>query len=161
MVHTLQNRGRPVRILLVEDSPSDALLVQKAFRHSRIPVDIQVAKDGDMALDIMNRRGPFENNPLPDLVLLDLNIPKKTGIEVLSNVKSNQELMRIPVVVLTSSQSGQDIAKSYDLHANGYVVKPADLDYFAQVVQAFEHFWFTTVSLPDDADGKECPAHGL
>jgi chemotaxis family two-component system response regulator Rcp1 len=109
----------------------------------------------------MNRRGPFENNPLPDLVLLDLNIPKKTGIEVLSNVKSNQELMRIPVVVLTSSQSGQDIAKSYDLHANGYVVKPADLDYFAQVVQAFEHFWFTTVSLPDDADGKECPAHGL
>jgi CheY-like chemotaxis protein len=161
MVHTLQNRGRPVRILLVEDSPSDALLVQKAFRHSRIPVDIQVAKDGDMALDIMNRRGSFENNPLPDLVLLDLNIPKKTGIEVLSNVKSNQELMRIPVVVLTSSQSGQDIAKSYDLHANGYVVKPADLDYFAQVVQAFEHFWFTTVSLPDDADGKECPAHGL
>jgi two-component system, chemotaxis family, response regulator Rcp1 len=161
MVHTLQSRGRPVRILLVEDNPSDALLVQKAFRHSRVPVDIQVARDGDMALDIMNRRPPFENNLLPDLVLLDLNIPKKNGIEVLSNVKSNEELQHIPVVVLTSSQSGKDIMKSYDLHANGYVVKPADLDYFAHVVQAFEHFWFSTVSLPDEATDKNCPAHGI
>jgi CheY-like chemotaxis protein len=161
MVHTLQNRGRPVRILLVEDNPSDAVLVQKAFRHSRVPVEIQVAKDGDMALDIMNRRNGYESHPLPDLVLLDLNIPKKNGIEVLSNVKANERLARIPVVVLTSSQSGKDIMKSYNLHANGYVVKPADLDYFAHVAQAFEHFWFSTVSLPDEADNENCAATGL
>lgn len=161
MTETLQKKGRPVRMLLVEDNPSDAVLVQKAFRHSRVPVDIQVAKDGEMALDILARRAPYEQNPLPDLVLLDLNIPKKNGIEVLSTVKGDKSLSRIPVVVLTSSQSSNDVMRSYNLHANGYVVKPPDLDYFAHVVQAFEHFWFTTVVLPDEKDAETCSAAGI
>ncbi len=139
---------RPIRVLLVEDNPADADLTRETLEGSKLHVDLSVAKDGVQALAFLNRRGEFAQVPRPDLILLDLNLPKKDGRQVLSEIKANADLRGIPVVVLTSSDAEKDIAQSYALGANCYVTKPVDLRAFQTIVQAVEGFWFTVVRLP-------------
>lgn len=141
---------RSIEILLVEDSPGDIRLTREALRDTKIANHLHIVNDGEAAMAFLRRQPPYENAPVPDLVLLDLNLPKKDGREVLAEVKGDPALRRIPVVVLTTSQAEQDIARSYDLHANCYVTKPVDLDQFVQIVLAIENFWFTIVKLPND-----------
>ncbi len=141
---------RPIEILLVEDNPGDVLLTQEAFSEAKILNNIHVARDGEEALAYLNQDSGYEDAVRPDLILLDLNLPKIDGREVLDQVKSSASLKRIPVVVLTSSEAEQDIIKTYDLHANSYVVKPIDLNQFVNVVNAVESFWFSVVTLPSD-----------
>jgi CheY-like chemotaxis protein len=141
---------RPIEILLVEDNPGDVILTEEAFSEAKLRNKIHVAKDGEEALDYLNKAPGFENSVTPDLILLDLNLPKIDGREVLDQIKTDETLKRIPVVVLTSSEAEQDILKTYDLHANSYVVKPLDLDQFIKVVNALENFWFSVVTLPQD-----------
>ena len=140
--------GRPAEILLVEDNPGDVVLTKEAFAEAKISNNITVAKDGEEALDYLFKRNGYENATTPDLILLDLNMPKKDGREVLAEIKADENLKRVPVVILTSSQSEQDVAKTYDLHANCYVLKPIDLTKFANIVSAVENFWFSVVVLP-------------
>jgi CheY-like chemotaxis protein len=140
--------GRPLEILLVEDNPADVRLTQEAFRDGKIHNKLVVAKDGVEAMDFLRRRGKHADAVRPDLVLLDLNLPRKDGREVLAEVKADPVLMRIPVVVLTTSRAEMDVLKTYDLHANCYVVKPVDFDQFIHVVQSIENFWLTAVTLP-------------
>ena len=140
---------RPVDILLVEDSPTDVLLAQEALEHAKVLNTLHVATDGVEALDYLYRRGAFTGATRPDLILLDLNLPRKDGREVLQEIKADEELKRIPVVVLTTSKAEEDILKVYGLHANCYVTKPVDFEQFVQVVKAIESFWFTIVSLPN------------
>ncbi len=139
---------RPIRVLLVEDNPADADLTRETLEGSKLHVDLSVAKDGVQALAFLNRRGEFAQVPRPDLILLDLNLPKKDGRQVLSEIKANADLRGIPVVVLTSSDAEKDIAQSYALGANCYVTKPVDLRAFQTIVQAVEGFWVTVVRLP-------------
>ena len=139
---------RPIEILLVEDSPTDVLLAREALEHAKMLNNLHVVSDGVEAMQFLRREPPFEEAVRPDLVLLDLNLPRKDGREVLAEVKADPILKRIPVVVLTTSQDEEDIFKAYGLHANCYVAKPVDFDRFADVVQAIESFWFTVVSLP-------------
>ena len=143
-----KHSGRPIEILLVEDNPGDVILTEEAFTEAKIWNNLHVVNDGEQALSYLKKREGFENAVRPDLILLDLNIPKIDGREVLDRVKSTESLKRIPVVVLTSSEAEQDIIKTYDLHANSYVVKPIDLDQFVNVVKAVENFWFSVVTLP-------------
>ena len=140
----------PIEILLVEDNPGDVVLTQEAFSEAKIWNNIHVAKDGEQALAFLNREPGYEDAIRPDLILLDLNLPKVDGRDVLNHVKSSESLKRIPIVVLTSSQAEQDIVKTYDLHANSYVVKPIDLDQFVSIVNVIENFWFSVVSLPSN-----------
>lgn len=140
---------RPVDILLVEDSPTDVLLAQEALEHAKVLTNLHVATDGVEALDYLHQRGEFANATRPDLILLDLNLPRKDGREVLQEIKADEQLKRIPVVVLTTSKAEEDILKVYGLHANCYVTKPVDFEQFVQVVKAIESFWFTIVSLPN------------
>ena len=135
-------------ILLVEDNPGDIRLIREALRDSVLPVTLEVMRDGAEALAYLRRQPPYDNAPRPDLILLDLNLPKKDGREVLACVKGDPTLRRIPVVVLTTSEAPQDIMKSYDLHANCYVTKPMDLQQYITAVQAIENFWCTRVQLP-------------
>ena len=139
---------RPIEILLVEDNPGDVILTEEAFSAAKISNNLHIARDGEEALDYLNRASGYENAIRPDLILLDLNLPKIDGREVLDTIKSDDTLKRIPVVVLTSSEAEQDIVKTYDLHANSYVVKPINLDQFVKVVNAVESFWFSVVTLP-------------
>ena len=139
---------KPVEILLVEDNEGDVLLTKTAFQNVKIHNNIHVVGDGEAALDYLYKRNNFEGIQTPDLILLDLNIPKKDGREVLAEIKGNEILKRIPVIVLTGSQAEQDVAKTYDLHANGYVLKPIDLSKFSEIVKAIESFWFSVVVLP-------------
>ena len=143
-----QSQVRPIEILLVEDNPGDVLLTEEAFSEAKIWNNLHVAQDGEEALAYLNREAGFEKSVRPDLILLDLNLPKIDGREVLDKIKSSESLKRIPVVVLTSSEAEQDIIKTYDLHANSYVVKPIDLEQFVRVVNAVESFWFSVVTLP-------------
>ena len=145
-----RSQARPIEILLVEDNPGDVLLTEEAFSEAKIWNNIHVATDGEKALAYLNKENGYEDAVRPDLILLDLNLPKIDGREVLDRVKSNESLRRIPVVVLTSSEAEKDIIKTYDLHANSYVVKPINLDQFVRVVQAVENFWFSVVTLPRD-----------
>lgn len=139
---------RPFEILLVEDNPGDVRLTREALRSARRLVNLSVVGDGVEALDFLHRRNRHERAPRPDLVLLDLNLPRKTGAEVLHEIKTDEQLKRIPVVILTTSRTTKDIVQSYDLHANCYIAKPVDLDQFVAVIRAIESFWLTFVELP-------------
>lgn len=142
------DRVRPVDILLVEDNAGDVRLTEEALKESDAPVHLLVARDGVEALDLLRRRDPALSNGAPDLVLLDLNLPRKGGLEVLEEIKQDPELKRIPVVVLTTSKEERDIMRAYDLHANGFIVKPVDLDEFIRVVRSVSDYWLTVVTLP-------------
>lgn len=139
-----------IQILLVEDNPADADLTKENLEDSKILHDLHVAVDGVQAMDFLRRQGEFKDAPRPDLVLLDLNLPKKDGREVLAEMKSDPSLKRIPVVVLTSSKAEEDVVKSYDLHASAYVSKPVDLEGFGKIVQGIEGFWFSVVRFPPE-----------
>ena len=139
---------RPTEILFVEDNPGDVRLTQEALREAKMRVNVRVAWDGEEAIEYLRQEGPYADAPRPDLILLDLNLPRKSGREVLSEIKADRDLRSIPVVVLTSSKAEEDIAKTYNLHANCCVTKPADLDQFIRVVQSIESFWLTIVKLP-------------
>ena len=138
----------PVEILLVEDNPGDYRLTKEALREGKVFNNLHWAQDGVDAVDFLKRRGKHARAPRPDIILLDLNLPKKDGREVLSEIKSDDELKSIPVVILTTSKAEEDVLKSYDLHANCYVTKPVDLDKFIVVVQSIDRFWLTVVTLP-------------
>lgn len=140
--------GATVEILLVEDSPSDVDLTREALEDAKIRNNLHVVADGVEAMAFLRRQGKYENAPRPDLVLLDLNLPKKDGREVLAELKSDPSLERIPVVILTTSEAEEDVLRSYELHANCYVTKPVDLDQFVKVVRSIENFWLEIVKLP-------------
>ncbi len=137
-----------IRILLVEDNPADADLTCEKLEQSKILNEINTVKDGVEAMDFLLRRSPYESAIRPDLVLLDLNLPRKDGREVLAEIKATSDLRRIPVVILTSSQAEEDIIKTYDLQASAYVTKPVDLARFGEIVKAIEGFWFSVVRFP-------------
>jgi len=139
---------RSIDILLVEDNPGDARLAKEALTDSKIKNKLHFASDGEEAADFLFRRGKFEEAPRPDLILLDLNLPKKDGRELLAEIKNDPHLKRIPVVILTTSKAEEDIIKTYNLHANCYITKPLDLDQFMKVVRTIEEFWLTIVRLP-------------
>ena len=139
---------QPVEILLVEDSPTDVLLAKEALEYSKIVNNLHTAADGVEAMAFLRCEGKFKDAPRPGLILLDLNLPKKDGREVLAEIKSDEKLKRIPVVVLTTSKSEVDILKAYGLHANCYIVKPVDFEKFAEVVRSIQNFWFAVVMLP-------------
>ncbi|MCG8325516.1 MAG: response regulator [Thiotrichales bacterium] len=141
--------GTPAVILLVEDNLGDARLAQEALKDGKITNDLHHVRDGVEAMEFLNREGEFGNAPRPDVILLDLNMPRKDGREVLEEINDNPDLSRIPIIVLTTSQSDADIVKSYNLNANCYISKPVDFDQFVQVVQSIEHFWFSVVTLPE------------
>ncbi|MEC3982511.1 response regulator [Amycolatopsis sp. H20-H5] len=138
----------PIDILLVEDDPGDVLMTQEAFEHHKIRNSLSVVADGVEALQYLRREPPYENATRPGLILLDLNLPRKDGREVLAEVKNAPELRSIPVVVLTTSEAEEDILRSYDLHANAYVTKPVDFDRFVEVVRQIDDFFVTVVKLP-------------
>lgn len=141
--------GEPIDILLVEDNPGDVRLTKEAFTEARINNTMHVVTDGEAALDFLRQRGEYESVPRPKLVLLDLNLPKVDGLEVLEEVKDDAELAPIPVIILTSSEAEEDIVRSYELHTNAYLTKPISPDEFMDLVRSFEQFWFTLVRLPD------------
>jgi CheY-like chemotaxis protein len=141
---------RPIEVLLVEDNPGDVRLTQEALKEGRIINHLNVVRDGVEATDYLWRRGKYTNAPRPDLILLDLNLPRKNGSEVLHEIKSDPSLRRIPVMVLTTSKAEQDLHNAYDLHANCYIAKPVDLDQFLNVVRSIEHFWLKIVTLPTE-----------
>lgn len=138
----------PVDILLVEDNPADVRLTLEALKESRVLTNLHVVGDGVAAMAFLRREGEYQKAPRPDLVLLDLNLPRKDGRQVLAEVKADDDLKRIPVAVLTTSQAEEDVVRSYDLHANCYVTKPVDLDQFLHVVRTINEFWLTIVKLP-------------
>ncbi len=140
--------GHPIEILLIEDNPSDIRLTQEVLKESKLQNNLHVVEDGEEALDYLYHRGPYAQEPQPDLILLDLNLPNLDGREVLSKIKQDEALNHIPVVVLTTSDAGEDIMRSYQLYANCYITKPIDLDQFIKVVNAIEDFWLTIVKLP-------------
>lgn len=144
--------GRPIEILLVEDNPGDVRLTREALHEAKMANNLHVAGDGVEALHFLRREEEHAGAPRPDLILLDLNLPKKSGREVLEEVKEDPDLRRIPVVVLTTSEAEQDIVRSYELHANAYVKKPVDFGSFIDVVRAIEDFWFSVVRLPPTPD---------
>ncbi len=141
-------RGHPIDILIVEDNPGDIRLIIEALREFKINNRLHTAEDGEEAVDFLYKRGKYTGVPRPDLILLDLNLPRKDGREVLAEVKSDPALATIPIVILTSSLAEQDIVKTYNLHANCYITKPVDLDQFISVVKSIEDFWLTVVKLP-------------
>jgi CheY-like chemotaxis protein len=142
-------QSRPVEVLLVEDNPGDVRLTQEALKEGRVLVNLTVANDGVEALEILQRNGAHASKARPDLILLDLNLPRKNGREVLETIKADDSLKRIPVIVMTTSKAEQDIYRAYHLNANCYVTKPVDLDEFLNVVRSIEDFWLTIVTLPE------------
>jgi CheY-like chemotaxis protein len=143
-----RRQSRPVEILLVEDNPGDVRLTQEALKDGRVMVNLTVAMDGVEAMEVLRREGTHRDKARPDLILLDLNLPKKNGREVLEEIKADDDLKRIPVIVMTTSKAEQDIHRVYNLNANCYVTKPVDLDEFLNVVRSIEDFWLTIVTLP-------------
>ena len=142
---------KPISILLVEDDPGDVVLVREAFEHNKVRNELRVASDGVYALEVLRD----QSIPLPDLILLDLNLPRMDGRELLSEIRANPRLTRIPVVVLTTSDAEADIVRSYELHANAYVTKPVDLQRFLEVVREIDNFFVAVVKLPGRPDGAE------
>jgi CheY-like chemotaxis protein len=138
----------PIDILLVEDDPGDVLMTQEAFEHHKIRNSLHVVSDGVEALQFLRGEAPYENTPRPGLILLDLNLPKKDGREVLAEIKAEPRLRTIPVVVLTTSEAEEDVLRSYDLHANAYVTKPVDFERFVEVVRQIDEFFVSVVKLP-------------
>lgn len=139
---------RPIDILLVEDNPGDVDLTKEALEDAKVSNRLHVTEDGEQALDFLFRKGKYANAPRPDLILLDLNLPKKDGREVLQEIRADGDLTEIPIVILTTSQADEDIARAYRLHANCYIAKPVSFTKFLAVVQAIENFWLTVVKLP-------------
>jgi chemotaxis family two-component system response regulator Rcp1 len=139
---------RAVDILLVEDTPGDVRLTKEALKDAKVLNTLHVVEDGVEAMDFLRQRGKYADAPRPDMILLDLNLPRKDGREVLAEIKADENLMRVPVVVLTTSEAEEDILRSYELHANAYVKKPVDLDQFLGVIRSLENFWLAVVSLP-------------
>ena len=142
--------GKPIRILLVEDNDADVRLTREALREGKIHNELAVVHDGVEAMAYLRRQAPYVDAVRPDVILLDLNMPRKSGLEVLQEVKEDADLRRIPVVILTTSSAEADVVRSYDLHANCYVQKPVDVSRFVEVVKAVDDFWFTIVRLPPD-----------
>jgi two-component system, chemotaxis family, response regulator Rcp1 len=138
----------PIEVLLVEDSPGDVRLTREAFKDAKVHINLHVASDGAEAMDFLNRVGKYSDVPRPDLILLDLNLPKKDGREVLDEIKQSPALKSIPVVILTTSASEADILRSYRLHANCYITKPVGLEGFLEVVKSIDGFWLSVVKLP-------------
>jgi two-component system, chemotaxis family, response regulator Rcp1 len=139
---------KAAEILLVEDNPVDVLVTKRALQEGRVCNNLNVVEDGEEAMDFLYRRGKYSHAPRPDLILLDLNLPRKSGREILVEIKQNPDLLHIPVVVLTTSEAEKDILLSYNLHANCFVTKPVDLEQFTNVIKSIEGFWFTVVRLP-------------
>ena len=140
--------GKPVEILLVEDNEGDVGLIEEVFEEAKIRNNIHVAEDGEEAVLYLRGEGKFSGSPRPDIILLDLNLPKKDGREVLKEIKEDNNLKNIPVVILTTSNAEKDILRAYDLHANAYITKPLDFDQFIKVVGSIENFWLESVNLP-------------
>jgi CheY-like chemotaxis protein len=145
--------GHLVEILLVEDTPADVRLTQEVFKEGKVRNRLSVAWNGEEALDFLRKVGRFEDAPRPDIILLDLNLPRKDGREVLAEIKADPDLMCIPVVILSTSQAESDLIESYNLHANCYIVKPVELDHFIEVVKQVEGFWLQIVKLPPSDQG--------
>lgn len=145
---TDDQHGKHIEILLVEDNPGDVRLTREALKGSKICNTLNVVSDGEEAMSYLRKQGKFVDAKRPDLILLDLNLPKKSGREVLGEIKNDSELRRIPVVILTTSKVEEDIIRSYNLHANCYITKPVDLSQFITIVQVLENFWFSIVKLP-------------
>ncbi|ACY96709.1 MULTISPECIES: response regulator [Thermomonospora] len=143
-----------IEVLLVEDDPGDVLLTREAFEDNKVRNNLNVVGDGEEAMAYLRREGRYADAPRPDLILLDLNLPRKDGREVLSEVKADPELRSIPVVVLTTSAADEDILRSYDLHANAYVTKPVDFERFIEVVRQIDDFFVTVVKLPGHRSGS-------
>ncbi len=155
------HNARPVEILMVEDNPGDVELSLDALRSGKLLNHIHIARDGEEALDFLYKRGAFAQAPTPDIILLDLNMPRMSGTEVLSLIKEDDTIKHIPVVVLTSSEADRDILDSYRLHANCYLVKPVNVEKFLYVLQNFEHFWLHIVNLPPQTTHEDKQsAHG-
>jgi CheY-like chemotaxis protein len=148
MMNTIGSDARAIEVLLVEDSPGDVRLTREAFKDAKVRINLHVASDGAEAMDFLNRVGKHASVPRPYLILLDLNLPKKDGREVLEEIKMSPALKSIPVVILTTSASDADILRSYTLHANCYITKPVDLDGFLEVVKSIDSFWLSVVKLP-------------
>jgi chemotaxis family two-component system response regulator Rcp1 len=144
---TVEARGRPAELLLIEDNYGDVLLTSEAFRGAKLSNNLAVAGDGEQALAMLQRKGAYAEQPTPDLILLDLNLPRMDGREVLQAIKGDPDLQRIPVIVLTSSKADIDILKSYELRANGYIVKPVTFERLQEIVASIESFWFSVVVL--------------
>lgn len=142
--------GKPVEILLVDDNPGDARLAVEAFKEAKVRNNVHIVDDGVKAMAFLHREGEYADVPHPDVILLDLNLPKKDGRQVLAEIKADADLKRIPVVILTVSKAEEDILKTYNLHANCYITKPIDLDQFLEVIKSIENFWLTVVTLPSD-----------
>ena len=145
---------KPIDILLVEDNPGDAELAREALADSKLANRLETVEDGEEAMEYLLQQGKYKNAVRPDLILLDLNLPKKDGREVLAEIKTHEELKRIPVVVLTTSKDEEDVLKAYNLHANCYITKPIDLTQFIKVVKSIEDFWLSIVVLPPEGDSK-------
>lgn len=145
-----QTMAKPIEILLVEDNPGDVRLTREAFKEGKVLNNLRVVEDGAEAMAFLRQQGKYADVPRPDLILLDLNLPKKDGRQVLPEIKNDTNLKRIPVVVLTTSKAEQDILKTYNLHANCYVTKPVDLEQFISVVRFVQHFWLSIVKLPPE-----------
>jgi chemotaxis family two-component system response regulator Rcp1 len=151
---TIEARGRPAELLLIEDNYGDVLLTREAFRSAKVSNNLSVADDGEQAMAMLRGEGVHAGHPTPDLILLDLNLPRMDGREVLAAIKQDPDLRRIPVIVLTSSKADVDILKTYDLMANGYIVKPVTIDRLREIVVSLESFWFAVVVLPT-VDSRE------
>ena len=147
-MNSMENDMRSIEILLVEDNPGDARLTIEAMREAKVRNRMHVVEDGVQAMEFLRRQGNFGDVPRPDLILLDLNLPRKDGREVLAEVKADPNLKRIPVVILTTSRAEEDVIRAYDLHANCYVTKPVDLVQFMKIVAQIDEFWVKVVTLP-------------
>ena len=146
----MSDEGGPIQILLVEDNPGDVRLTQEALRDARLSNDLHFVGDGEAAMAFLRNEGRYADSPRPDLVLLDLNLPRKSGGEVLAEIKADPDLRRLPVVVLTTSAAERDILHAYDHHVNAYVTKPVDFADFMEAVRSVEDFWLTVVRLPPE-----------
>ncbi len=151
MAHAVQKR-KTINLLLVEDNPADVRLTEEALKEGQVPVSLSVAYDGVEAVDFLYRRGKYSKAPRPDLIILDLNMPRKSGREVLSEIKSDPDLKHIPVLVMTTSTAEQDIARAYNLNANCYIAKPMELAGLIDIIQSIEDFWLSRASLPPNPE---------
>ena len=152
MMKTIGTDAEPLEVLLVEDSAGDVRLTREAFKDAKVHINLHVASDGVEAMEYLKREGNYSNAPRPDLILLDLNLPRKDGREVLEEIKESSALKSIPVVILTTSASEADILRSYRLHANCYITKPVGLDGFLEVIKSIDSFWLSVVALPREAN---------
>jgi chemotaxis family two-component system response regulator Rcp1 len=150
MMQAIGTDAAPIEVLLVEDSPGDVRLTREAFKDAKVHINLHVASDGAKAMAFLKREGEYAKAPRPDLILLDLNLPKKDGREVLGEIKQDSSLKTIPVVILTTSSSEADILRSYQLHANCYITKPVGLEGFLTVVRSIDSFWLSVVRLPHE-----------